>query len=222
MTTISRSRIQLATRPTVWVLTAVIFLTASTARAGDPDSSRIPGYIDGSAFADLADEGSKIVEVNIAAPLLKALSRAAPSKDGEDVGELLRQLQSISAVIVELDKNPARIERAAKLVREMENRLKRERWERLARVRDKDQKVGVFVRNDDKVIDGLVVLVLDEDEGQVVFANIAGVIDLARIGKLGEKLNVPGLDALKEGETGTSKEKPHKKDVKKSQEDPEP
>lgn len=222
MTTISRSRIQLATRPTVWVLTAVIFLTASTARAGDPDSSRIPGYIDGSAFADLADEGSKIVEVNIAAPLLKALSRAAPSKDGEDVGELLRQLQSISAVIVELDKNPARIERAAKLVREMENRLKRERWERLARVRDKDQKVGVFVRNDDKVIDGLVVLVLDQDEGKVVFANIAGVIDLARIGKLGEKLNVPGLDALKEGETGTSKEKPHKKDVKKSQEDPEP
>ena len=222
MTTITRPRIHLATRPAAWVLVGLIFLAMPTARAGDSDSSRIPGFIDGSAFADLADEGSKIVEVNITAPLLKALSRAAPSEEGEDAGEMLRQLQSISAVIVDLDKNPARIDRAAKLVREMESRLKREGWERLARVREKDQKVGVFVRNDEKVIDGLVVLVLDQDEGQVVFANIAGVIDLARIGKLGEKLKVPGLDALEEGETGTSKEKPHKKDVKKSQEDPAP
>lgn len=177
------------------VLVAVVVLAMSEARAGEEDATSLPGYVDGSAFAELAGEDSQIVEVSIRAPLLRALSRAA-SDEAEGAGDLLRQLQSISAFIVGLDKDANRTERAARMVREMEARLERRGWERLARVREKSSNVGVFIRNDDKIIDGLVVLALDRDGSQVVFANIAGVIDLARLKELSNTLNVPGLEEI--------------------------
>jgi hypothetical protein len=45
------------------------------------------------------------------------------------------------------------------------------------------------------MVDGLVVLVFDKDEGEVVFANLVGTIDLAKIGDLDGTLDIPGLDA---------------------------
>ena len=49
---------------------------------------------------------------------------------------------------------------------------------------------------------GVTILVTDRGEGEVVFVNLAGTIDLARIGELGDSLDVPGLDELKKGEAG--------------------
>ena len=43
---------------------------------------------------------------------------------------------------------------------------------------------------------GLVVLVVNQDDQQVIFANVAGVLDLAAIEKLGEELDIPGFDEL--------------------------
>jgi len=74
-------------------------------------------------------------------------------------------------------------------------------------VREKEARINVYIRNDDEVIDGLVVLVVDPEESRVVFANIAGRIDLADLGKLSDTLDVPGLDALGEAvEKGKKKE----------------
>jgi hypothetical protein len=42
------------------------------------------------------------------------------------------------------------------------------------------------------------VLVMDADEGQLVFANIAGELDLEAIGQLGEHLDFPGLQDLED------------------------
>ncbi len=39
-------------------------------------------------------------------------------------------------------------------------------------------------------------LVVNHEEAQVIFANVAGVLDLAAIEKLGEELDIPGLDEL--------------------------
>jgi hypothetical protein len=36
------------------------------------------------------------------------------------------------------------------------------------------------------------------DGGELVFANIAGVLDLASIARLGETLEIPGLDQVGE------------------------
>lgn len=195
----------------------ILFAAIVPLRAEDRLASS-PGFVDGSAFADLAGEDGEITEINLSGQLLRTIA----SVDAEDqgFGDLVRNLKSISAYIVELGSDAAKIEKAARLVRDIEARLERQSWERIARVREKTSNVNVWIRSSEPHIDGLVVLVLDRDGGSVVFANIAGRIDLARLGELGRRLDVPGLEGLGE-ETGAGKragpkskrEKPDREDA---------
>jgi len=43
---------------------------------------------------------------------------------------------------------------------------------------------------------GLVVMVFDPSEPNMIFTNIVGNVDLATLGKLGEKMDLPGLDQI--------------------------
>ena len=165
--------------------------------AAEPDVSRLPGFVDGAAFCALAGEDSEIVEVHLGPSLLAALAKgAAESREG---ATLLSGLRSISACVVDLEEDADRTAKASKLVADAEARLARQGWERLARVREKGERVNVFVLSDGDVIRGLTILVLDRDEGETVFVNLAGTIDLAKIGELAGTLEVPGLEELKEG-----------------------
>ena len=158
------------------------------ASASEPSKHR--GYVDGSVFAELAEEDDKLIEVTIRGPLLKIAAKAISSED-KGLGEFLDQIVSINAVVVETEENASRV---ADLIGEMSKRLEDLDWERLARIREDDTNVAVYVLYDDEIIDGITVLVSEDNE--VVFANIAGRIDLALIGNLGSKLNIPGLEAL--------------------------
>ena len=182
---------RLATR----IVALLALAAAHPALGAEPAAPKPAGFVDGSAFSSLAGDDADLVEIHLGAPLLRALAHL----DGEDqgLGEAVRQLTSISAYIVGLKRDAARTEKATQMVREMEAKLERQAWQRLAVVREKETRVNVDVRSTDDKIDGLVVLVVDPDESQVVFANIAGTIDLARLGQLGQTFKVPGLEGLK-------------------------
>lgn len=185
-------------------LAALVLLTitclAGSASAAEHDTSKSAGYIDGSAFAALAGEDSDIVEIHLEAPLLKALARIDTEDEG--FGQLVRNLRGINAYIVGLDNDSARTERATRMVHDMEGKLDRQGWQRLAVVREKETRLNVYVRSSEETIDGLVVLAVDPKESRVVFVNIAGSIDLARLGELSGTFDVPGLDGLKDLDTG--------------------
>jgi hypothetical protein len=168
---------------------------APPAPAADSVKPAGPGYVDGSAFAALAGEGSELVEVNVPTSLLRALARGSEGEDPE-AATLLGQLESIRAVILGLNGDAQRTAKAEKLIADLEARLGREGWEALTRVREAGERVAVLVRNSEKTIDGLTILAFDRDEGEVVFVNIAGIIDLARIGALGDTFDIPGLKEL--------------------------
>lgn len=179
------------------IVVCLTCLTVSAALAADPDARKLPGFVDGSAFADLATEDSSLVEVNLGKSLLRALARSGDEGNTHtEENSIFRQLDSIQAYIVELEKDPARTARAEKMVKDIETRLLGAGWESLARVREKDERVVVLVRNNDETIDGLTVLVFDRGESEVVFVNIAGKIDLAKLGEVSAKLDIPGLDAV--------------------------
>ena len=169
-------------------------VAASSGHGASSETERLPGFVDGSAFADLAGEDDEVVEVNLGPSLLGALARGA-SKD-TDTTSVLSGLRSVTAYILDLKKDPARTARAARLVQDMEGRLQRGGWERLARVREKTERVDVFTLTPNKTIEGLVVLVINQEDGEVVFANLAGTIDLAKIGDMENTLHVPGLDKV--------------------------
>jgi hypothetical protein len=175
---------------------------AAPAFAGrDAEMRRHPGFVDGSLFVELAGEDSELVEVSLGPALLRAISRGAA--DDPEARSVLSGLLGVNAYIVGLENDAARETRAAKLVKDVARHLESSGWERLVRVREKRESVNVYVRNNEETIDGLVVLVFDEEGSEVVFANLVGTIDLARLGEIKGTLDVPGLDALDDAETET-------------------
>ena len=71
-------------------------------------------------------------------------------------------------------------------------------WERLAQVREKGSTVRVLILNTETTIGGLVVMITDEN--QIIFTNVAGVLDLAKLGALGKEMNIPGLQNVEKDE----------------------
>jgi len=186
-------------RPFASILLALavgLAVAGSPAHAGDRDTAGVRGFVDGSAFGRLAGEDSELVEIHLGPALLGAIARGA--KDDPDAAALLGGLRSVSAYIVGLGGDPDRTAKAMKLLREIEEQLERNGWERLARVREKGERVNVFVLGNGAAVEGLVVLVFDKDDGRVVFANLAGSLDLAKLGSIQDALDVPGLDELSE------------------------
>ena len=172
---------------------ALLAAGASPARAADPPT--LPGYVDGKGFASLATEQSELVQISIGGQLLKAIAGSFAQED-PGLAKLLGQIESVQAVVVGFGGDGERAARAEKLVGEMRERLGRDGWETLAQIQDKGSRVTVQVRSGEIGVNGLVVLVLDRNQGKVVFANLAGLIDLAKIAAVGKGLKVPGLDQV--------------------------
>jgi hypothetical protein len=159
---------------------------SAAALAGEPEA--IAGFVDGRAFIEAVGDDAVTVEISLAGPLLAALTKMDP-----ELQALAGGLQSIHAVVLESPPGSARA-RLRTLVAETDAKLLKQGWERLARVREPEGEVKILVLPAGDVIRGLVVMVVNEE--QVVFANIAGVLDLAKIAAIGEGLDLPGLDEI--------------------------
>ncbi len=164
-------------------------LVSSPAVAEKKSLDKVPGYVDGAAFVELAGDDAVTVEVSIHGALLKVLASVDP-----ELEELMGGLESIHAVILQVEDDGA-YERIRELMRQTERRLMGQGWERLARVKEDETEIKVLVLNDEEAILGLVVMVAS-DENEFVFANIAGELNLAAISAIGESLDIPGLDEL--------------------------
>jgi hypothetical protein len=173
--------------PLAVIALLVCALAAAPATAADGHG---PGYVDGKAFKEIAGEDAVTVEINLSGALLQTIARA-----NEDLYELIGGLESIHAIVLDLGGSGA-TERARKTILDIEKRLQKRAWERIALVREEDGEVRILVLADGEAIQGLAVMVIDMEEGEMVFANIAGELDLAAIQSIGESLEIPGLDDL--------------------------
>jgi len=152
-----------------------------------------PGFVDGTSLIDIVGDDAVVVEVSLGKSLLKMMTGSS-----SDLDEQLGGLESIYALIVDLSDADA-AGRARAEVREIERRLIDDGWERIARIKETDAEIKVLVlMHDEEMIEGLVVMIfsLEDDEPVLVFANIAGLIDMKSLENLGEDLDLPGLDQL--------------------------
>ena len=177
---------------TVLASCLLLGLGSSPAVAETKSLDKIPGYVDGAAFVELAGDDAVTVEISIHGGLLKMLGSVDP-----ELEELMGGLESIHAVILEVEEQDAAA-RIRDLMDQTERKLLGQGWQRLARVKEDNSVVKVLVLNDEASILGLVVLVADDNE--IVFANIAGTLNLAAIAKIGESFDIPGLDELGNGD----------------------
>lgn len=181
-----RARFPLRRAPVSVALLLILAAVSPPAVAGGAE--KLAGFVDGRALIEAVGDDAVTVEISLSGPLLTALTKVDP-----ELHALAGGLESIHAVVLEpagsLDRK-----RLHALVAEIDAKLIGQGWERLAHVREPDAEVKLLVLSAGEAIRGLVVMVLEEDE--VVFANLAGALDLAKIAAIGEGLDLPGLDRI--------------------------
>jgi len=166
-------------------------LLATGARAEPPVAA---GYVDGAMFRALVDDDREIVEVNLEGPLLQSMAKSkGEDSDDKDTNELFGKLKAIHAVIGTV-KGPASA--AMNLVHQTDQKLVAAGWQRVARIKDESTMISVLTHTAGGHVDGLVALIFDSDDKELVFANLAGEIDITRLGEIGERVHVPGLDQI--------------------------
>jgi hypothetical protein len=176
-----------------WFLMLALAAWAAPASAGDESTE---GVVDPSPFEDLGGDENLSLYVNLGPALLGMMSAMLKSEDPE-LAESVARLDSITAVIVDLT-DPDIREDGIALLKSTVRDLQRKRWERLALIRDSDAEIHVMVRGTEDAVSGLVMLMYEKDatEPQLIFANLSGLIDLAKLQELGEIMDIPGLEEV--------------------------
>ena len=173
-------------KPTVAVLALLIGLAVSPVLA----EGKGPGYVDPSTFIRIAGDDRVLVQISISEALLRMITRSDP-----DLKRIAGGLKSIEAVVLDLSRQGASKDAQAALL-ETEKGMLREGWERLVLVREEDGEVRILILPDDDMIQGLVVMIVDRGDETMIFANIAGRVDLASLAEVGEAFDIPGLEDL--------------------------
>lgn len=172
----------------------VILGTAATAASAGTAVAISGGYVDEAMFRALVDDNQDVVEINLEGAILQALAKNGSSgHDTRGTKDLFAKLKSIHAVIGTV-KGPA--DAALALVQKTDKTLTAAGWQRVTRITDATSTISVLTHTVNDKVDGLVVLIFDSADKELVFANLAGEIDVTQLGAIGERFNVPGLDQV--------------------------
>ena len=156
------------------------------------DYKKYPGYVDLSDI-DEFKESEETVEVFITKPLLSLVAAATSSEEDPSFSNLLKNLALIRVekfTVKESEKDQVK-----KIIQKLSIKLTKEKWSRIVRVKEKNERVEIFIKPDGKKIAGLLIMALEPDK-EAVFVNIVGNIDMDQLGKLSRKFNIPMMDSL--------------------------
>ena len=173
------------------VLAAVLFIfmgimTSDEAFAeAQKENEKIKGLI---AF-DFPNALEAKVEVNLSSKLISLVAKGTKSEP--EVTELLNMLKGVYVRVYENDTTTSN-----KLTRHYEDKLEKEEWEVIAKVKEAGETVQVRILLGEDTIFGLFVMVAGEAE--VTLVNIVGEINPERIGELVENLNNLGLPHIED------------------------
>lgn len=162
---------------------------AAPAQAQDNLTSD-PGYIDLNTVESWFGEQPKI-EVNIKGALLELVAEASRYEDPE-LADLLTKLRAIQ--VRGYDLQPADYGAAEARVQDLGQQLEGRGWDTVVRVREDDEYVNMFVRVNEGVIAGMVVMTLAPRDEESFFINIVGEIDPKQVGRIGRTFDIDPLD----------------------------
>ena len=160
------------------VLAALIATAIAGAASAGRDLTTLPGYVDFDKESIVGDMDAT-VEINLSTPLLKFLAGAASVAD-EEISESLHLIDHVRIQVYELDS--ANAEGVQSNIRRLLERLEKDEWSRIVHVEEELQIVNIYTRLDGDKMVGLALIVASESE--LVFINIVGEIEPARMGSL--------------------------------------
>jgi len=151
-----------------------------------------PGQVDFGSFT-APSGGGEFVEVNVTSSII-TLATKFLEKDQPDVAKVLQGLHLVRVNVVGLNEEN-RPDMQAR-VQGIRKDLEAKGWERIVKVQEKDQDVGVYLKTQNKdTVQGLVVVVLDGNK-EAVFVNVVGDIKPEQLAMLGEKLHIDPLKKI--------------------------
>jgi len=181
---------------TLTAVGALVVLLAGTAHAqrgmSESELREQPGYVD---FEDVWDwsDGDEEVEIHLTQPLLGVVGSFVRSEDPE-LAELIRGLHLVRVnqfTFRRRDEDAVR-----DFVDETGNNLRDEAWDNIVKVRERDERVNVFVKLDgdgedpaETFLSGLCILVVDGDEA--AFVNVVGRFRLEDVARVGAQFDIP-------------------------------
>jgi hypothetical protein len=145
-----------------------------------------PAYLDFQAMG-LFNEEDLSVNVNIEGSLLKLISALAGHEEPE-AADVLGKLDAVQVRVLPLT-DEERTEALLRKAGELSRQLGESGWDRIVRIRERDQRVEVYLQHNDTVVSGLAVLAI-EPRDTAVFVNLVGEIDLKHIGSIGKRLRI--------------------------------
>lgn len=178
---------------TATTLCLALLLAVVPANADTPSR----GLVDSSPFEDLGGDECLSLYVNLGPTLLRLMSITVKSED-PDLAKAVARLEGISAVFVDLNESCGTLDDGVALLKKTVKDLQRKKWERLALIRDSDAEIHVLILGTEEEVEGLVMLMHDKDESepQLMFVNIVGLIDLAKLQELGEAIDIEALQDI--------------------------
>jgi hypothetical protein len=164
------------------IFTAIVMALIATAVAGvtfaGSDVTTLPGYVDFDTKGIMGDTDAT-VEINLSEPMLKFMAGAANLADRE-IAETLMGIVDMRIKVYELDSADA--ERVRPEIDGLVEWFDKNQWSRIIHVKEEDETVNIYSRMDGDIMSGLALVVASESE--MVFINIVGKIDPARLGAL--------------------------------------
>lgn len=149
-----------------------------------PAEQTLPGEVN---LMDLsAVYGEAKVEINLPRAMIQMVTTFARKEDPE-VAALIQGIDRIKVMVYDMKGKP---EQAMQAVDTLTRAIRKDDWQPLVSVNEEGSKVRMMSRISGDKMDGLVVMVVDEGQGEAVFINIVGQIDPAQISKVTESLNI--------------------------------
>ena len=174
---------------------------------------KLEGLID----IDYPEVGEAKVEVNLAGPLFSLAAKAVGDEDPE-ASEFLASLKAVRVRIY--DQAALGGKSFDEVLGFYKKQLQKPKWEVLARVKENESTVGVYslTKGKEDIISGLVVLVGNPKE--CVIVNLAGEIDITKLGKISEAAgNILGLPKINLDEMKSSPEQKKEQKEQKQESD---
>ncbi len=173
---------------TIIYILALIPLFAS---AQEQDYRKYPGYVDLSDIEQFKESESTL-EVFITKPLL-SLVAAASSEEDPALYKLLKNLALIR--VEQFSVKGKGHGEVKKVINRVADKLVKDNWTRTVRVKETEEQVEIFLKNEGENVAGLLMMSLEHDR-EATFINIVGNIDMDSLGKLSRKFHIPNLDSL--------------------------
>jgi len=173
-------------------LIPMLVLFSFTLFAQSNELKNEPGYVD---FGDLSsfENSTGVTEVILEEDLLSTLAQISNVED-PNIMAILEGLKLVKANVFEVSEENQ--DELKNRIDQIDSKLTGSNWKRIVRTRSAEETANVYImQNSSKQIIGLAVTTLESD-GEAAFVNIVGIIDLATIGKLGNKFNIPHLEGV--------------------------